>query len=347
VAASSRLVTATACTVAALIAAASAQHATSSRDYRYIMGTSVEVEASGGDPAVRKLAIDEAFGAIVEVDRLMSTYRDDSELAHLNHMAGRGPVTVSDPILDVVGAAQRVSTLSHGAFDVTVGPLVALWGFHDKRPHLPSPAELDAVRPLVSYQSLVVSPADHTVCLTRSGMAIDLGGIAKGFAVEVAANVLRRHGLSGFIDAGGNQYLLGTPPDKRVWTIGVKDPDSRDQLLGVIDTGETSVSTSAGYSNFLTMNGRTYGHILDPHTLAPSTASLSATVLSKDGTLADAVSTAAFVLGPDAGLALIDSFDGMSGLIAYRASDGQVRLAMSPKLKSAFHSSRRPAQPPS
>jgi thiamine biosynthesis lipoprotein ApbE len=331
------------CAAVALSATASAQNSSSTRDYRYIMGTSVEVEASGGDPAVRKQAIDEAFAAIVEVDRLMSTYRDDSELSHLNRMAGRGPVTVSDPILDVVGAAQRVSTLSHGAFDVTVGPLVALWGFHDKRPHLPSPAELDTVRPLVNYQNLVLNTTDHTISLTRTGMAIDLGGIAKGFAVEVGANVLRRKGLSGFIDAGGNQYLLGTPPDKRVWTVGIKDPDSRDQLLGVIDTAETSVSTSAAYATFLTINGRAYGHILDPHTLAPSAASLSATVLSKDGTLADAVSTAAFVLGPTAGLALIDSFDGMSGLIAYRASDGQVRLAMSPKLKSAFHSSRRPA----
>ena len=95
---------------------------------------------------------------------------------------------------------------------------------------------------------------------------------------------------------------MGTPPGKRMWTIGIKDPDSRDQLLGVIDSGETSVSTSAAYSNFLTMNGRAYGHILDPHTLSPSNASLSVTVLSKDGTLADAVSTAAFVLGPKDGL---------------------------------------------
>jgi thiamine biosynthesis lipoprotein ApbE len=343
VAASSRFVAAIVTATVALAARSSAQDTSSTREYRYIMGTSVAVEASGGDIAGRKLAIDEAFAAIVEVDRLMSNYRDDSELSHVNRLAGGGPVTVSDPMLDVVRAAQRVSASSNGAFDITVGPLIALWGFHDRRPHLPTSAELDAVRPLINYQNLVVNGTDHTICLTRKGMAIDLGGIAKGFAVELAANILRRRGLSGFIDAGGNQYLVGTPLGKRVWTVGIKDPDSRDQLLGVIDTPETSVSTSAAYSNFLTLDGRAYGHILDPHALSPSTASLSVTVLSKDGTLADAVSTAAFVLGPTAGLALIDSFDGMSGLIAYRAGDGQVRLAMSPKLKSAFHTSKRPA----
>jgi thiamine biosynthesis lipoprotein ApbE len=339
VAASSRFAAAIVSAIVALSATSSAQDATSTREYRYIMGTSVAVEASGGDAGGRKTAIDEAFAAIVEVDRLMSNYRDDSELSHVNRLAGGGPVVVSDPMLDVVGAAQRVSASSRGAFDVTVGPLVALWGFHDRKPHLPSPDELDAVRPLVNYQNLVVNAADRTICLTRKGMAIDLGGIAKGFAVELAANVLRRRGLSGFIDAGGNQYLVGAPAGKRMWTVGIKDPDSRDQLLGVVDSGETSVSTSAAYSNFLTMNGRAYGHILDPRTLSPSSASLSVTVLSKDGTLADAVSTAAFVLGPKDGLALIDSFDGMSGLIAYRAGDGQVRLVMSPKLRSAFHAS--------
>jgi hypothetical protein len=120
---------------------------------------------------------------------------------------------------------------------------------------------------------------------------------------------------------------------KLVWTVGVKDPDPRDQLLGTIDTSETSVSTSAEYANFVTIDGRAYGHILDPRTLYPSRASLSATVLSRDATLADAVSTAAFVLGPAAGLQLIESFDGMSGVIAYRRDDGRIGLAMTPGLK--------------
>ena len=244
-------------------------------------------------------------------------------------------------MLSVLEAAERVSHESGGAFDITVGPLVRLWGFHDKRPHLPAASELARIKPLIGYRNVLIDRQRHTVRFTRAGVEIDLGGIAKGFAVELAANVLRRHGLGGFIDAGGNQFLLGLPPGKRTWTVGIKNPDAKDQLLGVIDAQEGSVSTSANDANFLVSNGRKYGHILDPRTLQPSDASLSVTILSRDATLADAMSKAAFILGPKTGLALIDSFPGMSGLIAYRKSDGGVGIAISPRLTATFHPAPR------
>jgi thiamine biosynthesis lipoprotein len=212
-----------------------------------------------------------------------------------------------------------------------------LWGFHDKTPHLPSAGELAAVKPLVGSQHLVLDSARHTVAFARLGIEIDLGGIAKGFAVELAANVLRRRGLDGVIDAGGNQYLLGRPPGKRSWTVGIKDPDARDRLLGVVDVTDGSVSTSANDANFLVVAGRRYGHLLDPRTLQPSTAALSATIFSADGTLADAMSKAAFVLGPNDGLTLVDSYPGMSGVIAYRKSDGGVGVTVSKRLAGRFH----------
>jgi thiamine biosynthesis lipoprotein len=325
--------------LALLSATTAAQPAATTREYRYLMGTSCTVEAYGRDLTTRQAAISDAFAAMGEVDRLMSNYRDDSELSRVNRLAGREAVPVSDPMLSVLRAAADVAGRSGGAFDVTVGPLVSLWGFHDKVPHLPTAAELGAVRPLVDYRNVAIDTDQHTVRFRRDGMAIDLGGIAKGFAVELAADVLRRRGLSGFVDAGGNQYLIGTPPGKSIWMVGVKNPDARERLLGVIETRETSVSTSAAYANFLTVNGRAYGHILDPHSLRPSDAALSVTVLARDGTLADAVSTAAFVLGPTAGLELIDSFPGMSGVIAYRLRDGGIGVAVSPTLKAAFHRS--------
>jgi len=298
------------------------------------MGTSVEVEVFGGAPGS---AIDEAFAAMNEVDRLMSNYRDDSELAVINRTAANRPVPVSDPMFSVLSAARDVSARSDGAFDVTVGPLVRLWGFHDKKPHVPTAAELAAVRPLVDYRNVVFDREQRTVRFVRPGIEIDLGGIAKGFAVEIAGGVLRRHSLDGLIDAGGNQYLLGTPPGKRLWSVGVRDPDNPRRMLGAIDTEETSVSTSADYANFLIENGRQYGHLLDPHTLAPSGSALSVTILSRDGTLADALSKAAFVLGPHAGLTLVESFPGTSALIAYRDRNGGVAMTMSASLRSRFH----------
>ena len=311
--------------------------AATSRQFRYIMGTSMQVQAIGGDAAARNDAIEEAFAAITEVDRLMSNYRNDSELSAINRGAGSGPVRASDPMLSVLEAAQVVSARSGGAFDVTVGPLVKLWGFFDKKPHLPTPAELAAMRSLVGYKMLIIDPASRSVRLERAGMEIDLGGIAKGFAVELAAGALKRRGLSGLIDAGGNQYLVGLPPGKPYWTMGVRDPLKTDGLLGTLDVKGGSVSTSAGYANFLTVGGKRYGHILDPRTLQPSENALSVTIVSPDGTLADAVTKAAFVLGPVEGLRVIESFPNMSGLIAYRKADGSMAIAMSTSLKDAWH----------
>jgi thiamine biosynthesis lipoprotein len=307
-----------------------------SRDRRYMMGTSIEVRAFGGDVAARAAAIDEAFAAMAEVDRLMSNWRDDSELAAINRGAASGPVAVSPPLFDVVRAGLDLGRRSGGAFDLTVGPLVTLWGFRSRQPHVPTPGELAAIRPLVAGSNVVLDPAARTIRFARPGMEIDLGGIAKGFAVELAAGALRARGLGGFIDAGGNQYLLGRPPGKLAWTIGIQDPDHPGQLIGTLDLQEGSVSTSAANANFLAAGGRRYGHILDPRTLQPSDAALSVTVWSRDGTLADAASTAAFVLGPEKGLAFLDSMPGMLGLIAYRAADGHVALAMSGALEPLF-----------
>jgi len=317
-------------------AAVHAGQTAESHQYRYMMGTSIQVQAFGGDEATRRAAIDEAFAAFAEIDRLMSNYRDDSELTRLNRDGARDAVAVSEPMFAVLDAARRVSAASSGAFDITVGPLVRLWGFHDKAPHIPTDVELAAVRPLVDYRGVLLDAEHRTAHFARPGVELDLGGIAKGFAVEIAGAVLRRKGLSGFIDAGGNQYLLGTPPGKRTWTIGIKDPDARDRVLGVVETGEISVSTSSDSYNYLVANGRRYGHILDPRTLQPSTESLSATVLCRDGTLADAMSKAAFILGPKAGLVLVDSLPDMSAVIAFRKSDGSVGVAVSRGLARSY-----------
>jgi FAD:protein FMN transferase len=322
------------------IAAAAAQSGSENHEFRYMMGTSIEVQAFGGDEAARKAAIGEAFAAFAEVDRLMSNYRDDSELSLVNGRAAIESVAVSEPMFRVLEAARRVSSASNGAFDVTVGPLVRLWGFHDKKPHVPTARELAAVRPLVDYRNVLLDAKERAVHFTRPGVEIDLGGIAKGFAVEIAADVLRRRGFGGFIDAGGNQYLLGLPPGKRTWTVGIKDPDVPNRVMGVVETGEISVSTSADSYNVLVAGGKPYGHLLDPRTLQPSRAALSATILSRDGTLADAMSKAAFILGPKAGLALVDSFPGMSAVIAYRKPDGSVGVAVSERIAASYRPSR-------
>ena len=267
----------------------------------------------------------------------MSDYRDDSELTFINRNAAAGPVPVTAPTFAVLATAAQVSSASAGAFDVTVAPLMRLWGFKDKQPHVPTAAELERVRAVVGAGNIVLDPRAQTVRFARPGVAIDLGGIAKGFASELAAAALQRRGLSGLVDAGGNQYLVGHPLGKTTWSIGIRNPGSADKLLGVVDVTDGALSTTSDASNFLETGGVRYGHVLDPRLLRPAQASLSATVVSKDGTLADALSKAAFVLGPRDGLELLESIPGAAGVIAYRSSDGKVAVAVSPSLGHAFH----------
>lgn len=308
----------------------------STRVHRYLMGTSMTIEVYGGDPQSRADAIDEAFASMVEIDRLMSNYREDSELAHINAQAATLPVRVSDPMWGVLSAAQLVSKRSDGVFDITVGPLVRLWGFHDKQPHVPTETELEHVRPLIGYQNLVLDSGTHAVSFRKSGVELDLGGIAKGFAVELAGGVLRRRGFTGLIDAGGNQYLVGHPIAKSSWQIGIEDPDKPGTLLGVLDVDSGAVSTSGGYHNFFVADGKTYGHLLDPRVLKPSASALSVTIVSPDATLADALSKPAFILGPTAGLRLVESFPGTMAIIASRSATGGLDITMSQPLVAHF-----------
>ena len=232
------------CTVIAHHAVISADTPLSSSVHRYLMGTSMTIEVYGGDPGSRTEAIDEAYASMAEIDRLMSNYRPDSELAQINAQAALHPVRVSAPMWGVLSAAQLVSQRSAGTFDITVGPLCRrLWGFHDKKPHIPTGDELQQVRPLIGYQHTVLDERLQTVAFTRSGVELDLGGIAKGFAVELAGGVLRRRGFSGLIYAG-YQYPVGHPAGKSSWQVGIEDPDKPGGLRGVLNVHGGAISTS-------------------------------------------------------------------------------------------------------
>lgn len=313
-------------------AATSAQDTGATRAFRFLMGTSVRIEAMGGTPALRQQAMDEAFAAIADLDRVMSDYRDDSELTRLNQQAAARAVRISDPLFAVLDAALRVSEMSGGAYDPTIRPLLVLAGVKDRRPHQPSASELAMVRPLVGYRGVTLDRTARTVRFARSGMALDLTGIAHGFAAEVASAALRRRGLSGLVDTGTAQFMVGSPPGKAVWSVGIGHPDSPGRLLGAVEVASGAVATvsaaASGTPRF------------DPRTLQPAQTTLSATVVSADGTLAEALANAALVLGPRAGLALLEQFSGAWGVVAVRQSDGSVGTDVSPSSHRLFHPAR-------
>lgn len=238
------------------------------------------------------------------VNTVMSSWETGSELSRLNRAPADSAVGLSPWLHACLAAADTLRERSGGAFDPTAEPLMRLWGFYRREGRLPSAAELDSARALMGGYALDASAA--AVVKTTAGTRFDLGGIAKGFAVDMAAAELRRREVeSALLDLGGNIYGLGSPPGRDSWRIGVRDPRDLDRYIASFAGTDVAVATSGAYERFVTIDGRRYGHIMNPATGRPAEGLLSATVICPSATLADGLSTTLFVLGPEAGLELL------------------------------------------
>ncbi|MBI1746975.1 MAG: FAD:protein FMN transferase [Acidobacteria bacterium] len=295
------------------------------RRAHYVMGTVFEISAYGEEEAATIAAIEEAFGFVLETDRLMSSYRPQSDLMELNSNASRGFVPVHRELYQVIQAAIGFSEMSDGAFDITVGPLMRAWGFFRQIGRVPPYAERQALLSKVGYRHIHLDPFARAVRFDVPDMEIDLGGIAKGWAVDRAAAVLRARGIQrALIDAGTSSLLaLGTPPNADAWSVGIKDPLRTDRVLSIVGLKNQSLSTSGSYERFVRVSGKRYSHILDPKTGLPVNRMLSTTVIAPTATASDALSTAVFVMGADKGESFLYSH-GYTGLLVYREK-GQVK----------------------
>jgi len=289
------------------------------------MDTVVRIEAYG--PGAKE-AVGAAFDAISRLDRMWNPYDDASELARINRSAGQGPVPASPETLDIISDALEMAALTDGAFDPTVGPLVRVWGF-GVHPHVPAPAEIEKARALVDYRRVKLDRTSGTVELPLPGMALDLGAIAKGYAVDRARSILQQHGIrQALIVAGGSVYALGSAPGNLPWRVAVQHPRDPQGVLGIIPVRDMAVDTSGDYQRFFDEGGRRYHHILDPRTGYPARACQSATVVHQSAGFADALATACFVLGPDRASALLARLPGTAALLV----DDQGRLHRTPGL---------------
>jgi thiamine biosynthesis lipoprotein len=201
------------------------------------------------------------------------------------------------------------SRMSHGAFDMTVGPLMLAWGFFRGEGRYPSAQELNVARGTIGWQHVVLDPKERTVRFTISGIELDPGGIGKGYAVERVAELLREAGVkAGMIDAGSSTiYGLGTPPGAEGWRVHVPSPGNFRKSLSTVMLRDQALSTSGNYEKFFRLNGKTYCHIMDPRTGVPVQSMLQTTVITPSATDSDALSTAIFVLGPERGKKLLES----------------------------------------
>jgi len=271
------------------------------------MGTKVRVIFYASTPEQAKQGRIAAFAVMKEVDDLMSDYKPDSELSRLNRAAGKGPQSVSLPLFEVLEASIRTAEMSDGAFDITAGPLVKLWRRTRKERKLPGADEIAAAKALVDYRRLLLDRGRRTAELKTEGMALDLGGIAKGYACDRAIRALKSRGITrALVDTGGGMALGDPPPEKPGWRIGMLGDASRILVLS-----NCGVSTSGDVEQFVEIDGKRYSHIIDLATGLGLTNQAMATVIAPDGLTSDALDTPICILGSDRGLKMASSQKGV------------------------------------
>lgn len=290
------------------------------------MGVQWRILLYATDEVIANKASQNAFARVKELNKVLSDYDPESELNKLCRLSGPGkPIKVSPPLLEVLKKSQALSQETKGAFDVTISPVVRLWRRARRQKLMPKNQRLQAARNKVGYESMKISLKDQTVELLKENMRLDLGGIAKGYAADVALAVLKKNGVSrAMIDASGDIVLGDSPPNTCGWKIGIS---SSDDQKGKIDRylllHNMAVATSGDALQHVVIDGKRYSHIVDPRTGLGLTDQSRVTVIAPDGTTADSLASAISVFGPEKGIKLINNKPGTACLIL-RHENGQL-----------------------
>ena len=299
------------------------------------MGSELQLTAWTPDEAGVASAFQAVFQETDRLDELMSIWHETSDVERLNAAAGQHPVQISSEVRDVLETARQVSDWTDGKFDVTFGVLSGLWKFdyQNKDDTIPDRTTVLERLPLINYRDLEINERSGTAFLRRKGMRANLGGIGKGYAVDSAAHILHRHGIHDFmIQFGGDMYLAGHR-DGRPWRVGIRDPRGpADRIFASLELTDSTFSTSGDYERFFIKNGRRYHHILDPGTGEPTEGCRSVTIVTSRAVIADAFAKGVFILGPEAGMALIERTPGIDGVIVSAANQVLVSKGLQGRL---------------
>ena len=281
---------------------------------RISMACAYTIETYGPDAESLPRVVEDAFDEVDRIDRLMSHYKPDSPLSRLNRSAAAGSVVVDAELFEFISEAMRYSQESDGAFDTTVGPLMKAWGFFRGDGRMPSPGELAAARRHVGARHVILNPAAKSIGFDEPGVELDLGGIAKGYAVDRVVALLRARGISAaLISAGGSTiYGLGAPPSPATsgrrlgqvdgrdgWEVAVQDPTDARKIARTVVLKNRALSVAGSSEKSFEVDGVRYSHIMDPRTGMPAQGMLGVAVLASSGTAGDALDDAFFVLGPE------------------------------------------------
>ena len=295
---------------------------------QFKMDTSMTIKAYGQES---EAAVKEAFKRIDEIEQIASININTSDISRINNASGSEFIHVHPEILKIIKTAISYSKLSNGAFDITVGPIVQLWGIGTQNERVPSPEEIKDKLKLVGYEKIKINEVDSSIMLAQKGMVIDLGGIAKGYAADEAARIIISHGIKkATINLGGSSvYAIGEKDNNKPWKIGIQHPrkENGQGFLGVIQVSNSVISTSGDYERFFIKDGIRYHHIIDPLTGYPADSGvISNTIIIKSNSVvdnsmdasmdADALTKVAFVLGSQKGMEFINGIPGVECIIA-------------------------------
>ena len=296
------------------------------------------------DEASVSRAFADAIAEIKRVEALMTTWHP-SDITRVNDAAGKSPVPVKRETYDIVAEALHASEMSKGAFDITFESLHGLWKFdEDLDAHPPTKEAIAAKLPLVDYHHVKLDPKEHTIMLDAPGVRIGLGGIAKGYAVDRATSVLDRACITSFyVQAGGDLFTRGRKPNGDEWQAGIRDPrGAKEQFFALLGVSDHSFSTAGDYERSYVIDGKRYHHIIDPKTGFPATASRSVTIWAPTALLADEIDDAVFIMGPQDGMALVESIDGVGAVIV----DAKNNLWVSKRLRGRLRMTGVPTDAP-
>ncbi len=252
--------------------------------------------------------IDTGIKEIQRIEKVLTTFSDDSETNLINKNAGIGPVKVSSEVYNIIERSIRISSVTQGAFDITYGSIdKKLWNFDETMSTLPDAQQARKMVRLINYKNIVLNKEARTVFLKEKGMRIGFGGIGKGYAAEMAKEVMKKNNVtSGVVNASGDLTTWGTQPNGKPWTVGIIHPDYKQYPFSYLNISDMAVATSGNYEKFAIIDGKKYSHTIDPRTGMPVSGIKSVTVISPNAEISDAMATPVMVMGIHNGLNLIN-----------------------------------------
>lgn len=284
------------------------------------MNTFCEVSAEGEEGIYLEEIVEEIFLELKRIENIFSRYMCGSEIYKLNQNAIHSPIKVDNEVFQLIARSLEFSKLTHGAFDISVAQAVEFWRLAEDKNTLPAENEIKELKAKIGYQNIVIDSAERSIYFSRPEMQVDVGALAKGYGLDKAATLIKAKGIGGVqINLGGNIYVL----DGRPHIIGIRNPLFPDEIATTVSLRNGSISTSANYERFFTIGNKRFGHLLNPLTGCPAESDiLSASVIGEDAALADALSTALFVLGFKKAKALLKDFQGVEAVIICKPKFG-------------------------